>query len=285
MRRIPRASLVALLLLALAGTASAAIHYQATTTTDNPQGVDFKMVVEAWIDGEKARIEFKESGNPMAPAGAYIVTRDGGKTLFLVDPEAKTYAHWDIEALMRMAGAVLEGMGGLVKIEFSEPQVGKLLDEDGGLVAGLPTRHPRYRSTYSMQVRVIGMKQASQVESVQDYWVTRELSDVALGVWLRSEPPRTGNEDLDRLIDSEMGKIDGFPLKTVTVSKTTGGRKGQRETVTRTEMVVTDLDTRAPAPAAAQFEVPPGYTETQMLPEGTGPESPFGALRRRDGGP
>jgi hypothetical protein len=265
-----RASFAATAFALLAVPAAAAIHYQATTTTDNPQGGQLKMVVEGWVDGEKARIEFRESANPMAPAGAYLVTQDGGRTLLLVNPEEKTYAAWDLTAMMRLAGAVMEGMGPLLKIEFSEPQVEKLLDEDGGPVAGVPTRHQRFRSSYSTQIKVLGMRQASQTENLQDVWVTRDLTDVALGVWLRHEPPRTGNADLDRLIGSEMGKIEGFPLRTVTVSKTAGGKKGQRETVTRSEMVVTELDRHAPAPAASHFQVPQGYSEVQMLPPGQG---------------
>jgi hypothetical protein len=276
----------ALTLLALAALpARAAVHYQATTTTDNPQGDDPKMVVEAWIEGEKARIEFRESGNPLAPPGAFLVTQDGGRNLFIVNPEERTFARWDIEAMLRTAGAVLEGMGGLVKIEFSDPQVEKLLDEDGGVVAGLATRHLRYRNAYSMQFRVLGMRNASQVESVVDYWVSNALTDAALGVWLRSDPPRTGNEDLDRLIGSEMGKIEGFPLKIVTVTKTTGGKKGQKETVSRSEMAVTEFDTRAPGVEPSRFQVPQGYREVQMLPTGQGEEdNPLGGLLRpRDG--
>jgi hypothetical protein len=280
-----QAALAAAVLALLAGPALGAVHYQATTTTDGPQGESVKMVVEGWIDGEKARIEFRESGHPLAASGSYLVTLDGGRNVFLVNPEERTFTRWDVEAMLKLAGSVLQGMGSLVKIEFGEPQVERLLDEDGGQVAGLATRHLRFRTAYSTQVKVLGMKQASQTESTQDLWVTGELTDLGLGVWLRAEPPRTGNENLDRLIASGLGTIQGFPLKAVTVSKSTGGRKGQRETVVRSETVVTELDIRAPAVDPARYQIPQGYTEVQMLPEGQGPDGgPFGGLRQREGG-
>jgi hypothetical protein len=60
-------------------------------------------------------------------------------------------------------------------------------------------------------------------------------------------------------------KAKGFPLKTVTVSTTTQ-KKGQ-VTTTRSTMEVTQLDTSANV-AAASFEIPAGYQETQLLPTG-----------------
>ncbi|HYN23266.1 MAG TPA: DUF4412 domain-containing protein, partial [Thermoanaerobaculia bacterium] len=174
----------------------------------------------------------------------------------------KTYAAWDLQAMMGMVGSVMQGMGPLLKVEVSDPKVEKLLDEEGGTVAGLPTRHYRYRTAYTMKIKVLGMGREESVVTEQDIWATDRLQDVALGVWLRSEPPRTGNEQLDKLVAAEMKKTAGFPLKTVTVSTSTP-KKGQ-PTTTRTTMEVTQLDTSADV-AAASFEIPAGYEETEIL--------------------
>lgn len=241
----------------------AGIHYKATTTTQG-QNQAGTMQVEGWVAGEKARVEFMESGNPVMKKGAYLITKDGGRTLFLVDPGEKTYAELDLQAMMGMVGSVMQGMGPLLKVEVSDPKVEALLEEDGGTVAGLPTRHRRYRTAYNMKIKVLGMGREASVVTEQDIWATDRLQDVGLGVWLRSEPPRTGNEQLDKLVTAEMGKTTGFPLKTVTVSTSTP-KKGGQSTTTRSTMEVTQLDTSADVPAAS-FEIPAGYEETQIMP-------------------
>ena len=252
--------------------ALAGIHYKAVTKTDDPKNPN-NIEVEAWVSGDQAKVEFEESANPIAKSGAYLITKDGGKTIYLVDPEEKTYAQWDLQAMLGLVGSVMQGMGPLLKMEFSEPKVEKLLDEDGGTVAGLPTRHTRYRTSYNMKVKVLGMGNEANVVTEQDIWATEKLQDIALGVWLRSDPPRTGNAQFDKLIAAEADKAKGFPLKTVTVSTTTQ-KKGQT-TTTRSTMEVTELDTSADV-AAASFEIPAGYQETQLLPTGEGSEEEGG---------
>lgn len=269
------------LILALAALpAFAGIHYKAVTTNEDGQRQAGNMEVEGWVSGDKARVEFKESGgNPVAKPGAYLITKDGGKIIYLVDPEAKTYAEWDIQAMLGLVGAVTQGMGPLLKMEFSDPKVEKLLDEDGGTVAGLPTRHTKYRTSYNMKVKVLGMGNEANVVTEQEVWATDSLQDVGLGIWLRSEPPRTGNEQFDKLIAAEVERTTGFPLKTVTVTTTTQ-KKGGKTTTTRSVMQVTQLDTKADV-AAASFEIPAGYQETQLVPAGAeGEEGGLGGLLR-----
>lgn len=262
--------------------AFAGVHYKSVTKTEDAQSKNNSIVVEGWVSSDKARVEFKESANPMAKQGAWLLTKDGGKTLYLVDPEEKTYAEWNLQAMMGVLGSVMQGMGPLLKIEFSDPKVEKLLEEDGGTVAGLSTRHYRFRTSYNMKIRVLGMGNESNVVTEQDIWSTDRLQDIALGVWLRSDPPRTGNEQFDKLIAAEAGKTQGFPLKMVTVSTTTQ-KKGNKQTVTRTSMEVTQLDTNASVPGSS-FEIPAGYRETQLVPEAEegegGEEGGLGALLR-----
>ncbi len=261
--------------------AAAGIHYKAVTKTEDPQTKGGSIEVEGWVSGDKARVEFKESANPMAPTGTWILTRDGGKTMYMVDPKEKTYAEWNLQAMLGAAGAVMNGMGPLLKIEFTTPKVETLLDEAGPALVGLPTRHYRHRTTYVTKVRVLGMANESSVVSEQEIWTTDKLTDVGLGVWLRNDPPPTGNEQFDKLLAAEMGKTEGFPLKSVTVTTTTQ-KKGNKQSVSRTTMEVTQLDINANVPGSS-FEIPAGYKETEMTPvaEGDGGEDGgLGALLR-----
>jgi hypothetical protein len=275
--------LTVLTALLTAAPSFAGIHYKAKTHTESSaqkQG-NGDIVVEAWVANDKAHIDFKDSASPMAKQGSYLLTKDGGRTIYMVDPEEKTYAEWNLQAMLGLVGGIMNGMGPLLKVEFSEPKIEKLVDEDGGTLVGLPTRHYRYRTSYTMKIRVLGMGNEANVVTDQDVWATDKLQDIALGVWLRSDPPHTGNEQFDKLLASQMQHSKGFPLKTVTVSTSTQA-KGNKQTVTRSTMEVTELQNATP-PASA-FEIPAGYKETQLLPENKEDEGQggLGGLLRRN---
>lgn len=284
MLEIVRSTAAAVLLAAMALPASAGVYYEADTTTSGGDRTT-TMKVKAWVDGDRARVEFEEaSGQPFISEGAYLVTTDGGKTVYLVDPAEKTYSEWDIAAMLQTAGAMMESVGGMIDFEISDPEVEQLLAEDGGSLLGLPTRHYRYRTRYSMKMKVLGMRQSNESETVQDLWVTDQLDELALGVWLRNEPPASGNEDLDRLIAAEFEKVQGFPLKTVAVTTTVGGRKGKRRSETTTTTEVVRLERRDTS--GQDYGWPDDYQRTEILPTGGEEEEgrgPFGKLFKRDG--
>jgi Domain of unknown function (DUF4412) len=261
MKKQPRNTILALILALAAAPAFADIHYKSSTRTEGAQE-GMTMKVEGWVSGDSARVELKESNNPVMKQGDFLITKDGGESILLVDPKEKTYAEFDLRGMLGAAGSMLNGMGPLFKMEFSDPKVEKLLEEAGPALVGLPTRHYRFRTSYTMKIKVIGMGNESAVVSEEDIWVTDKLLDAGLSVWLRAEPLRTGNEQLDKLIDADRGKITGFPLKTVVVSTSTN-KKNNKATTSRTTMEVTELDTKANVPATS-FAVPAGYEKTEI---------------------
>ena len=244
----------------LAAPAQAATYFESSTTTEGQQG---EQVVRArsWVDGDNAKVAFTESSLPGVPEGAYLLTNDGGRTLYLVNPEEKTYMLWDLSQMLGALGTVMQGMGPLFKISVTEPKVEKLADEAGEKILGYDTHHYRFRTTYGMEMRVMGMGQASDVETVVDTWTSSALADPGFGAWLRRDPPRTGIADLDKLMDAQIAQgIEGVPLRMRTVS-TSRDKKG-RETVTTTNMEVTTI--RDEAPPAGAFALPQGYEKVEM---------------------
>lgn len=261
--RIVPLVLSSFLLAALAGApAEAGYRYQATSTTTPEKGKPQVTEVEAWVEGPNAKIVFRESGQPMVEAGQYLLTRDGGKTLYIVDPEEETYAAMDLSAMLSTLGSVMEGLGGMIDMEFRDVEVEKLADEPGGERLGRPVRHLKYRTAYTLAIKVFGMKRENRVEAIQDAWVTDALDAEGFGVWLRSNPP-TGFAGLDELIEAEMEKVSGFPLETVIVS-TTEGQKGKRSSTSRMETRVTALEEVALGDDV--FALPAGYERVETGP-------------------
>lgn len=274
---------LALTLILTTGWAVAGIYYKAETTTVGDQKAqNSEMVVEAWVEGPKARIEIVESDNPMAGQGSYIVTKDGGKNLFLVNPKDKTYMEWNMDQLLQMAGAMMEAMGGIVNFTFENVKTEKLAQGSGDNMFGHETDYYKYQTSYDLQIKVMGMRRQQSVESIQEMWVTDNLRDLGLGIWLRNEPPSTGNEELDHMIREQMKLVKGFPLRSKTVSTTRQWNK--KRTKVRKQTTATTItevkEMREVAFKAGMAEVPAGYERVEMAGSNEG-GNPFQGIFNR----
>lgn len=244
-------------LLVFAAHSFAGVYYVAQTTAEGGKSAEKQnMIVKAWASGDSGKVVFEESENPMMGKGTYIITKDGGKTMFLVDPKEKTYMKWDLDSMMGLLGGAMK----MMNLKFTDPKVEFLGEEPGGLVAGIPTTRYSYRTSYAMSMSFMMMKKNSRVMKDEEIWAATKLADAALGIWLRKAPPKTGNEDMDKLIKAEMGKVQGFPLKRKTVTTSTD-EKDKKEVTTIT-MEVTELQ-MVPVPDST-FEIPSDYKETSL---------------------
>jgi hypothetical protein len=242
--------------------ARAGWEYSATTRMEgSPNSQQMNQSIKGLVDGDKARFDFTSSGNPMMGAGTYLLTKDAGKTVTLVNPKEKTYAAWDMSAMLGMAGAV-------AKMQAVNPKVEKLLEERGEKLLGYATTHYRFRTSYTMTMTVMGFSSSSEVAREQDIWSAPALKDAAFGFRGLQGGMRAGDEGLEKLIEGEMKKVQGFPLKTIS-TQTTKDPRG-KTTTSKVAMEVTSL--KEASPAKDQFEVPSGYTESTLFPK-SGPSS------------
>lgn len=223
------------------------------------------MTVKASVEGDKARIEFTESKNPMMGKGSYVLTQDAGKTMYMVSPEDKSYSKWDIEAMMGAAGAAMKMMGGFMQMEFSEPKIEKLMDEPGESILGYSTRHYKFRTTFSTTVSMMGRKNTTATVKDEEIWSTTKIADAGMGAWLRKSPPSSGNEQLDKMIRAEMNKIEGFPLRHIMVTTTDASGKQQTH-----KMVTEVTELSKESVAASTFVIPSDYKELKMEVEDKG---------------
>jgi len=225
-----------------------------TAKTISTDGGD--VTVRALVSGTRAKVTFLQSGTKIAQSGDYMLSPDQGNTLFLISPGTRTYTRYDTRTMMSGMGQMVQGMRGMMKVQFESPKVEKLLEEDGGVIAGLPTRHYRYRTSYVVSMHITGDKKAT-TEIEEDIWTTTHLTDPALAIWLKKGPAATGDDQLDSMIRAEMDKVQGFPLKRITLTHmhdATGD-----EHISRVEMQFTQVK-RLPI-AASEFLIPKSYKE------------------------
>lgn len=242
-------------LMLLSVQAWAGIVYSVSTRTTQ-ENTDAVMRVRTKVEGEFARIELLEGAVGPLHAGTYMLTRDGGKTIYFVDPGNKTYGLLDRTAMLGESGArVAEA----VKVTTTAPKLEKVVDERGPKVLGLETRHGKFKTSYSITVKLLEAY-TSAIVSEDEVWWTDKLNDGAVTKWsLQDVMPQ--DPAGDALMSVERSKHVGFPLKRtiVTRAEETDGR----ETVVQTTMEVTDLNvTTIPD---TEFEIPKGFEKVSRF--------------------
>lgn len=218
-------------------------------------------VIRMTAAGDKARIDFVEGQSPGLSEDGYMLTRDGGKTFLLVSPKEKTYMKWDAEAMMGMAGA----MGNIMKMQVSNTKVEKVLDENGPDILGYPTRHYKFRTSYRMSMSMMGFKNQMDIVNEDETWATTKLDISAVGAWLNKKV-KTQNAEMDKLIAMEQAKMNGVPLKTVSIQSTTDNQG--KTTVSRSIMEVTKVRNVGDVLA----DIPADYQEVNLLQPDAGDE-------------
>jgi hypothetical protein len=263
------------------------------TTGDDPGMGDSTQRVS--LEGSSAKVEMMESANPMMEAGSYLLVQDGGRKMFLVNPDAKTYARFDPMAIASGSEA-MAGSGFETKIE--DPRVVKVLEEPGGEILGHPTTHYRYRTTYTTVTSMaMGVTMSTAMDVVEDIW-TAPAIDAGTAARAVADAGGSGGmrQELDELESTVKATLVGLPLRQVTVTKSKTATEGKgfvarmmmrgapsgEEGTTTTTIEVRDL-VEAALPAST-FQIPAGYAETEIMQRGPAMPDLGGERRLFDAG-
>jgi hypothetical protein len=261
--------------LVVAVNASAAIEYEfrqiSHSDLENVQPTDFNG--RALIDGDRSRVEFL-NGTGYKP-GTYVISTNGSRTMTFVDPAKKAYL--DVNA-----GTVATTLGA-AKFSISNKKVDLTQMEDHPIIAGLPTDHYRLSLSYDITLTISGLTLTQAVSALEDKYVTNAFGEVS-STYLAGGALKTGNQDLDDLIDIENTKVKGFALKQVTSTTTTNNSKavpGSKLQVSRTntttrEITVTSIQPK-PSVNMAVFMVPNGFHKADVAKDDTA-KAPFHQL-------
>lgn len=246
-------TLLALALALFAFPTLAAIQYEYSQKSISEDAIapTTDLMARAVVDGLRSRVDFL-SGN-LYPPGTYVVSNDGSR-LFFIDPTRKWFTEFNT------AGAVSAIGANDIRIENVRSSTDTVPDRP--MIAGAETNHYRLTIDYDVTLTMRGIPLKQAVHTVIDTWTTMKFGNLgwnALGSGMR-----TGNAEVDRLLDLETTKINGFPMKqSVSIRTTLLNRSATSKlqvNPTRTivrEMLVTAV--REVLTKTTDFMVPPDY--------------------------
>ena len=245
---------------------SAAVQYEffQRNSSDDSSSRASDLTARATVDGTRARVDFL--GGNLYPPGTYMISTDGAQRLYFVDPTKKWYTE------VNMAGVASAIGASNIKIENLQSKVDRLPDSQ--VIAGIEADHYQLTINYDITVTPKSMPLTQHVKTVIDQWVTLKFGDApGSGLYNTS---RTGNAQVDQLIETETGKVKGLPLRqtvTITTQKELAPKQSELKLPrTRTmvrEMWITRIVETTPNPAV--FTIPATYrrADTPELPKGS----------------
>lgn len=207
-------------------------------------------------DGKNIRIDIATGDGMLFENGAFVVSSNGGQTMSVVNPKAKTFYELDMGQLVGGADTLLRQFGGAVKFDVRNSKVSVTGGGDSDLIEGFQTKKSRLDTAYEIAVDGLGQPMVIRMQLATDVWWTDKVSSDFTNV-LQMRGFRTGVEAVDKLIAMQAGAIKGFPMKQVTITKV--NLNGNEMTTTSTSTV---KNVRRAAIPASAFAVPAGLTKT-----------------------
>jgi hypothetical protein len=267
MKRLYAALIASTVAISVMQPVNAGYYFEAVTSNEvsGQAGVQIS-TVHSWVDGDNAKVEFQDQaqGGIFQP-GSYLLTTDAGATLDLVNTEEMTITTIDFEQIMNMAGSMMEAMGGVVNMEFSDFSTERISESAGPTILGFPTTYSRYETGYTMSISVMGFTRESRVDTDNQVWCSEDFDANGLRVWVRPDRFRTGNEDFDRLIREQYQAMNCLPLRNEVVT-TTSGSGGNSITTTTTEIV----ELREEEVSPGVYALPTNYERVSLMDGITG---------------
>ncbi len=243
------------LAVCLSSVAAGAVAYdfRQTHRSDRQSGAPAEAQGRGVIDGDRSRVEF--TGGNIYPAGAFIISTRGANRVTFGNPDTKSYSELNLTTLTTRLGS------GSFEIRNVKTRVDQLPDHP--TVSGFPTDHYRTETTYEITLRGTAVTLTQNVHSVVEKWTTSAFGDVA-GSFVDLETLRTGNKEIDQLLENELSKIKGLPLRTITTVTTTGAGNLARSGAKRVQVSELLLSNVRIEPAAdSLFEVPNGFMKAE----------------------
>jgi hypothetical protein len=241
-----------------------AVQYEFVQKNTTPDAVNptTELTARATVDGERSRIDFV--GGTLYPPGTYVLSTDGQRRLLFVDPAKEWFTEVNTTSFATAIGSS--------NIRITNVKSSLETKDDRPLIAGLATEHTRLTLTYDISVTVKSLPLKQHVRTEIDTWSTPHFAAAAASSF--TSALRTGNPEIDAVLDIETTKVRGFPLRqsvtTRTIADLPPSRSELQVPTTKTivrEMWVTSIRETSAEPS--MFVVPVTYrrADTPEVPK------------------
>ena len=230
--------------------ATAGLTYRFESTTSGLASTKLAGTVVA--EGRGMRMDLTSGDGTMFKSGAVALTRDGGATITVLDPAAKTYYTIALADLAG-GGALLESLRQAIDFRLENQKANVRDAGDGGKLEGFPTRRAIVDVAYDIVIDAMGQKMRMQMVSTTETWSTTAIPAEYTN-FFQQRAFKTGIEALDKVVAAQAGAVKGFPLKQVATVRV---RQNGQEIVTTTTTTVSGVQRKAVA--ATAFAMPAGY--------------------------
>lgn len=262
-RLVFRAAAVVVIFTLGLGGAAAGIYYEAIAEADFDPGTGAnvtRMAVRGWAEGLNGKQIVAPAAGATNRSTTWLVTRDGGETVNLVNPDDKSYSVLKMSELKDSMASSLNSLGGSAELSFRDPAKRKLVEEEGPDMLGYATVHTAYETSYEIEIKISGVTQKIEILTLQEYW-TADAIDSGSVTWPGGGSPAVGVPGLDAILDEQnAAPSSGFPLKSVVVSTT---KVQGHVSTTRVVTEVTRLEERELDDSV--FAIPQDYDHRSTL--------------------
>lgn len=219
------------------------------------------MTAHGQFSGGNSRMDIDQTMMPggMMGKGTYIIVRNNSRTELIVDPEKHSYFEMNPDSMARFASSMQGALGGMVKSDITDVSVDIQPLGPGEAIQGYATVKYRMTSGYTITTSVLGRTSRTTEHATTDMWIAPKLAGL-FNPMARGAQPGAGSSTYAEKMAAAYTKIGkGVPIKTVTQSVATGDH-GSSSTST---MELLNIRTGAISPSV--FEVPSGYTKTDIM--------------------
>lgn len=225
--------------------------------------------------GGNSRMDMSQSMAPggIMSAGTYVIVRSGARTEWIVDPAKKTYMEINVDSMAKFAADAQKMLGGMAKIEMTDVTADVQPLGAGEMIEGYATMKYHVTSGYTSKVSMMGRKTVTTTTSTGDIWVAPQLA----GLYNPAAPASqgAGTSEYAQKLTAAYAKIGkGVPIKSVTTSQSTGSRTSS--TTSTMELV----NIKRGRIDQSVFEVPDGYTKTDLTQAMGGAVEGMGTLQK-----
>jgi hypothetical protein len=255
-----------LILVTVATAAEAAVRFQfrQTSRSDFQGAPPSDITATAIVDGTRSRIEFP-TGGPGYARGSYMIADQFTGNVSLVDPEKRTFRSMNLGNQLSSAarsGITISNLRSTAKDLPDQP-----------VIAGIPTRHSRIEIQYDITVVIASIPLKQSVTTVIEEWSTEAFGDIR-GALQASSSLRTGNPQLDEMLQAETSKLRGLPMRQiVTITTRSEARRNANSElkVNPTKMQISELlvaSVETIPSSEAHFIVPPTFHRVEETADG-----------------